>query len=130
MLATLGARVPVLFAVQLCLGLAILASACLLGAPAALWLIFAYALAQGTAAGTMSILKPLLTAETLGRQDFGAMAGAIAMAPMLAGAVAPTFGAALIAQAGESGLIMTTMAIAALGLGATFALGARLRRVN
>lgn len=80
---------------------------CLIGAAMALWgagltpmAIFLTAICQGAGIGVMSILRPVLIAEHLGRDGFGAISGAIAVAPILASAAAPMAGAWLLAAGG------------------------------
>jgi predicted MFS family arabinose efflux permease len=82
-----------------------------------LWLL--YALAQGASAGIASILRPLLAADVLGRDGFGAIWGALSVAPLLAGAVAPVLGATVLQIGGPTSLILAclVMALAALTLG-------------
>jgi MFS family permease len=82
-----------------------------------LWLI--YALVQGAAAGIASILRPLLAADILGRDGFGAVWGVLSVAPLLAQATAPILGAGLMLLGGAPLVIAAclAMAVAALGLG-------------
>jgi MFS family permease len=82
-----------------------------------LWLM--YALIQGASAGIASILRPVLAADILGREGFGAVWGALSVAPLLAGAAAPVLGAAMLGWGGVPSVIglCLVMAVAALGLG-------------
>ena len=59
-------------------------------------LIFAFAALQGAGAGLLSILRPMLIADILGRRGFGTISGAVAVAPILASAAAPSVGAGLL----------------------------------
>lgn len=93
------------------------------GASAVLWaaglapvLIFGFALAQGAGAGLMSILRPVLIAEVLGRGGFGAISGAVAVAPILASAAAPSVGAALLALGGPHLVYAACLMLAIFGL--------------
>lgn len=113
-----GARIPAGTAARaIALGMA-LSSGCLLIASGQTVLFFAYAVGQGASIGVQSILRPLLTAEALGQENFGAMSGALAMAPLSASALAPVLGALLIASGG-SGLLLAVTLAAALGAFAT-----------
>ena len=85
-----------------------------------LWLL--YALIQGASAGVATILRPVLAAEILGRDGFGAIWGALSVAPLLAQASAPVLGALLLTQGG-SAVILACLAMSALAL----ALGVSLR---
>jgi MFS family permease len=84
-------------------------------------LIFGFALAQGAGVGLMSILRPMLIGDILGRNGFGALSGAVAMAPIVASAAAPALGALLLATGGPGlvyaaclGMAMAGWAMAAL----------------
>ncbi len=86
-----------------------------------LWLI--YALTQGAAAGIASILRPLLAADILGRDGFGAVWGVLSVAPLLAQAAAPILGAGLMLLGGAPLVIAACLAMA----GGALALGLILR---
>jgi MFS family permease len=79
-------------------------------------LIFVFAVVQGGAIGIMSILRPVLIAEVLGREGFGVISGAVAVSPILAAAAAPSVGAGLLALGGTSLVYGTCLALAVLGL--------------
>lgn len=107
-------------ATLLALGSVVLAGVLLWLAGLAPWLIFLFALGQGAGMGLMSILRPLLVADILGRGGFGAISGAVAMAPILASAAAPALGALMLA-AGGPGLVYAaclTMALAGWAIAA------------
>lgn len=91
----------------------LIASLCLIAAGVALPLIFAFALCQGAGAGLLSILKPVLTADLLGRRGFGAISGALAVSPILATAAGPSVGAALLGWGGAGAVLVASLAIAA-----------------
>lgn len=79
-------------------------------------LIFAFAVMQGAGVGVMSILRPVLVAEVLGRPGFGAISGAIAVGPILASAAGPSIGAALLLSGGVPAALVACLVLAALGL--------------
>ncbi|MCV2864190.1 MFS transporter [Albidovulum sediminicola] len=87
------------------------------------WLFAIYAVGQGASIGVQSVLRPLITAEALGQENFGAISGALAMAPLGAGAVAPFLGAILIGAGGVTLLLSVTLGFALLA----FAIGLWLR---
>ncbi len=120
-----GARVTTGQATLAALTGVVLASGLLWLAGAAPLLIFAFALAQGAGAGLMSILRPVLIAEVLGRTGFGAVSGAVAVAPILASAAAPSVGAALLALGGPQLVYAACLGLAGLGLALAAALLAR-----
>ncbi|MGY6412294.1 MAG: MFS transporter [Alkalilacustris sp.] len=76
-------------------------------------LIFGFAALQGVAAGLMSILRPVLTAQALGPEGFGRISGAIAMAPLLGTAAAPFLAALAFEAGGGPALIALAAAMAA-----------------
>jgi len=92
----------------------------LLSSAVALWMagfapqvIFLTAFFQGAGIGIISILRPVLIAEHLGREGFGAISGAIAIGPILASAAAPLVGAWLL-EAGGPGLVIAACGAFAL----------------
>ena len=109
-----GDRIPAGGAARaIALGMAA-ASGALLVASGQTVLFVAYAVGQGASIGIQSILRPLLVAEALGQENFGAVSGALAMAPLTASAAAPVLGALLISAGGVTLLLWVTLA-AALG---------------
>lgn len=110
-----GARVGAAQATRLALAGVVVASGVLWLAGVAPVLVFGFALAQGAGAGLMSILRPVLIAEVLGRQGFGVVSGAAAVGPILATAAAPSVGAALLAMGGPGLVYGSCLAMAALG---------------
>ncbi len=89
-----------------------------------LWLL--YALAQGGAAGIATILRPLLAAEILGREGFGAIWGALSVAPLMAQALAPVVGALLLTIGGGA-VIGACLAMAVVAFALALSLRPRLR---
>jgi predicted MFS family arabinose efflux permease len=110
-----AARVTNGQATLLALGSVSLAGVILWSAGASPGLIFAFALAQGAGMGLMSILRPLLIADLLGRQGFGAISGAVAMAPILASAAAPALGAVMLGWGGPVMVYAACLAMAVAG---------------
>lgn len=124
-LLALGARVSTGRAVVLSMSGVVLAGLLLFLAGVAPVMIFAFALAQGAGAGLMSILRPVLIAEVLGRAGFGAISGAVAVAPILASAAAPSVGAGLLALGGPGLVYAGCLGLAGLGLALMLMLLAR-----
>jgi MFS family permease len=94
------------------------ASVFLAGVGASASLIFGFAALQGGAMGIMTILRPALVAETLGRAQFGAISGMLSISSLGASAIAPLIAAALFESAGPLGMIGASFATAlgAMGL--------------
>ncbi|MBN8633225.1 MAG: MFS transporter [Rhodobacterales bacterium] len=110
-----GARVTTAQATLASCGGMVLAAGLLWLAGVTPLLIFAFAVAQGAGIGLTSILRPVLIAETLGRQGFGAISGAAAVAPILASAAAPTVGAALLGLGGPQLVYSACLGLALAG---------------
>jgi predicted MFS family arabinose efflux permease len=97
-----------------------LAALALMIAGSAPWMIFAFAALQGAGIGILSILRPVLIAQTLGRTGFGAISGAIAVSPILATALGPSVGAWVLALGGAGAVYGLVLALALSGLGLAF----------
>jgi MFS family permease len=115
-----GARLGNRLASLLSLAAVAVAAILLVSAGAVPALIFAFSALQGAGMGLMSILRPVLVAEVLGRRGFGAISGAASVAPILASAAAPSVGAAMLALGGPALIYASCLgfALIALGLGA------------
>ena len=87
---------------------------------AAVWPMAAvgFALCQGAAMGIITILRPVLVAETLGQERFGAVSGMMAIPGLAAMAVAPLIGAGLVALGGVWLMIGAGFALALMAVGA------------
>lgn len=108
-----GERANIVFSTRGALIGMTLASAILMLAGVAPPLLFLFAVAQGGAIGMMSILRPVLIAEVLGRDGFGAISGAVGSAPLVANAMAPFIGALLLEAGGVYALLTGSLLIAA-----------------
>lgn len=94
----------------------VLAGIILFAAGLAPQLIFLFALLQGGGAGLMSVLRPVLVADRLGRAGFGAISGAVSIGPILATAAAPALGAGLLTWGGPEMILSAALGMALLGL--------------
>ncbi|QBY01568.1 MFS transporter [Rhodophyticola sp. CCM32] len=63
-------------------------------------LVLGFGLLQGAGYGVVGIMRPVITRETLGQKDFGALSGAVSLPSLLFFALAPFMGAALFGLAG------------------------------
>ncbi len=120
------ARIGNARATQVSLGLVVVAGLVLLAAGMAPGLVFVVAVVQGAGVGLLSILRPVLVADVLGRRGFGAVSGAAAVAPILASAAAPSIGAAMLVRGGPDLVYGACLAMAVVGLG--FGLWLAMRR--
>ena len=97
-------------------GAVVAAAVVLMAAGAAPGLVFAVAALQGAGAGLLSILRPVLVAEKLGHRGFGTISGAVAVAPILSAAAAPSVGAALLLMGGPGMIYGSCLVMAAAAL--------------
>jgi MFS family permease len=111
-----SARIGNVAATLWSLGCIVMASVVLMLAGFAPVLVLGAAVLQGAGAGLLSILRPMLVADLLGRHGFGAISGGIAVAPILATAAAPSLGAALLHVGGPVAVYISCFVMAAVGL--------------
>ncbi len=109
------------------LGLAV-ASGVLIAAQVEVLLIFLFAALQGASIGLLSILRPVLSAEVLGRRGFGTITGVIAVGPLLATAAAPLIGASLLGWGGALALLSGSLAMGLVAVALAALLRARVGR--
>ena len=124
------ARIGNMMANVISLVCVVLAGVILLAAGMAPGLVFVMALVQGAGVGLLSILRPVLVADILGRRGFGAVSGAAAVAPILASAAAPSVGAVLLAWGGPALVFDACLAMAGARLAVGIWLAARPRRLQ
>ena len=72
---------------------------------------------QGAGIGISSILRPVMTAELLGRAHFGIISGFLAIPSILAAALAPTLAALVWGMGGYEMVIVMAIVAAVIGLG-------------
>ena len=94
----------------------LIATVALLGAANIPMLLAAFVLFQGAGYGVTSITRPVVTAELLGRQNFGAVSGFMAVPYIGATAAAPTIGALIWLTGGYDTVIRFALAATAIGL--------------
>ena len=92
------------------------AAGVLLGANGMLPLIFTFVILQGAGYGVTSIVRPVITAELLGRENFGVISGMLAVPFMLGYAAAPTVAAVIWSFGGYDMVITLAMVISGIGL--------------
>ncbi|PIW25826.1 MAG: MFS transporter [Rhodospirillales bacterium CG15_BIG_FIL_POST_REV_8_21_14_020_66_15] len=94
------------------------ASAALLGAHAVPGLLVVFVLCQGAGNGVMSITRPVIVAELLGRRRYGAIAGMLAVPYIGFSALAPGLAGLVWVAAGYDGVLVMTLAAGLLGAAA------------
>tara|TARA_R110002167_G_scaffold109748_2_gene279831 strand:+ start:444 stop:1670 length:1227 start_codon:yes stop_codon:yes gene_type:complete len=80
------------------------------------WLLIGFIVFQGAGIGVTSITKPVVTAEMLGRGNFGAVSGALALPSTLGSALAPTLAALIWLAGGYDYVLAATFGFALVGL--------------
>ncbi len=115
-LAVGGAKVENRMATRVSLLMVVLASCLLWFAGAAPILVFVVVIVQGAGVGLMSIMRPMLILDVLGRRGFGAISGASAVSPIVATAAAPVLGAYLLDHFGAGAIYACLIGFSALSL--------------
>lgn len=93
-----------------------LAALALLGVSSVPLLIVVFVVLHGSGYGVTSITRPVVTAEFLGRENFGAISGSMALPFMAAFAVAPTIAALIWELGGYDWVVLAALGIALSGL--------------
>ena len=83
---------------------------------------------QGAGIGISSILRPVMTAELLGRAHFGTVSGFLAIPSILAAALAPTLAALVWRMGGYETVILMAIITALVGLGCISSTAVYIRR--
>ena len=99
----------------------------LMGAAALPALLVVFVVLQGSGYGATSITRPVVTAEILGRDGFGAISGTLALGFMAASAAAPTLAAAVWTIGGYDLVRLLVLVCVVLGA-AAFVTATRLAR--
>ncbi|TGN39508.1 MFS transporter [Marinobacter confluentis] len=120
MMLTAG-RVSTFGVAVACYSLMIVATAALLATRLNIWMAFVFVALHGAGYGVASIVRPVMTAELLGRQSFGTVFGMLAIPFMMGFAIGPTAAALTSELAGYETVIVGAGVILACGLVAVFA---------
>ena len=108
-----GSNMVIAFACFAALGVASIA---LLETRVIPMLLVAFVLFQGSGYGLTSIVRPVVTADLLGRRNFGVISGFIATPFFLATAAAPTVAAFVWERGGYDRVILFALGAAGIGL--------------
>lgn len=104
-----------------CYTLMILGTAALLATQLNIWIAFLFVVFHGAGYGVASIVRPVMTAELLGRQSFGTVFGLLAIPFMMGFAIGPTAAALVSESAGYNTVIVSVGVILLAGLAAIIA---------
>ena len=105
-----------------CFAMMALAGMCLLNAGATPALVIGFVVLQGAGIGVASVMRPVVTAELLGRRNFGVVSGLIGLMHMSGYAIGPAVSALVWASGGYDRVI--TLAIVAAAAATTALLAA------
>jgi MFS family permease len=109
-------HVSTLFIFAACFVAMSISALSLLGAGTTPALLVTFVLFQGAGYGVTSIMRPVVIAEFLGREDFGVIAGMLAIPFLTATAAAPTIAALIWEKGGYDWVIWLAFAAAVVGL--------------
>ena len=112
---SLGARISAFATAVGCFVGMILGLLALLSAGVAPWLAFIFVVPYGAAWGIISIVRPVLIADFLGRAGYGQIAGMVAVPYMLGGAMGPILAAVLWSWAGYDLVLGLSVGLVACG---------------
>ena len=84
-------------------------------------LIIPFVVLQGAGAGVLSIIRPTVVAELLGRKDFGVISGTLAIGFVAGSAFAPTVASLIWRIGGYDMVLLLTIGIPVIALVAIFA---------
>ena len=104
-----------------CFVMMAIAGMCLLNAPAVPALLIGFVVLQGAGIGVASVMRPVVTAELLGRKNFGFVSGLIGLMHMGGYAIAPSVSALVWASGGYDQVILLAVLAAAAAVAALFA---------
>lgn len=104
-----------------CFAMMAIAGTCLLNAGAAPALLAGFVVLQGAGIGIASVMRPVLTAELLGRRNFGVVSGLIGLMHMGGYALGPSVSAMVWAWGGYDRVIVLAIAAAGIAIAAVLA---------
>ena len=104
-----------------CFAMMAVAGVCLLHASSAPALVIGFVVLQGAGIGIASVMRPVVTAELLGRRNFGVVSGLIGLMHMGGYAIAPSVSALVWASGGYDRVIILAVAAAVVAVAALLA---------
>ena len=104
-----------------CFAMMAVAGVCLLNAGAAPALVIGFVVLQGAGIGIASVMRPVVTAELLGRKNFGVVSGLIGLMHMSGYAIGPSVSALIWASGSYDRVILLAIAAAGLAIAALLA---------
>lgn len=120
---SLGARISTFATAMGCFAGMMVGLVALVSADILPWLAFVFVVPYGAAWGVISIVRPVLTADFLGRAGFGVIAGMLAVPYMLGSAVGPYLAAVLWSWMGYD--LVLGLSVVLVGLGGVLVFSVR-----
>ena len=111
-----------------CFAMMAIAGICLLHTDASPALVVGFVVLQGTGIGIASVMRPVVTAELLGRRNFGVVSGLIGLMHMGGYAIGPSVSAMVWTWGGYDRAIAVAIAAAAVATAAVLAAWTAQRR--
>ena len=99
-----------------CFAMMAMAGVCLLAAGAAPVLLAGFVVLQGAGIGIASVMRPVVTAELLGRRNFGVVSGMIGLMHMGGYALGPSVSAIVWAWGGYDRVVLLAAGAAAVAM--------------
>ncbi|MDD9984393.1 MAG: MFS transporter [Gammaproteobacteria bacterium] len=104
-----------------CFAMMAIAGLCLLDAGAAPALLVGFVVLQGAGIGVASVMRPVVTAELLGRRNFGVVSGLVGLMHMSGYALGPSVSALVWSSGGYDRVILLAIAAAVVAIAALLA---------
>ena len=99
-----------------CFAMMAMAGICLLGAGAAPALLVGFVVLQGAGIGVASVMRPVVTAELLGRRNFGVVSGLVGLMHMGGYALGPSVSAMVWAWGGYDRVVLLAAGAAVVAM--------------
>ena len=116
LMMTVGRRASTFLIFLTCLMATLLAAMAMMWVGASPMFLFGFVILQGAGYGVTSIVRPIFVAERLGRQNFGMVAGFLAIAFVGGSAISPIAAALIWEAGGYEPVIWTALSMSALGI--------------
>jgi MFS family permease len=109
-------NVPAIRICAVCLICLILASLILYGGKNSMLLVAVFVALQGGPHGLISIVRPIITAEFMGRVNFGLISSMVAFGAIWGSSIAPAMAGSVSERLGYGPMLLLTGTIALIGL--------------
>ncbi|MFL2784371.1 MAG: MFS transporter [Dehalococcoidia bacterium] len=114
--STLSKNISMVHAAIFCLSCLAISSLILVLGTGSTLTILIFVVLQGGPQGIVSIIKPVLTAELLGRSNFGVVASTVGIGSILSFALSPAIAGVIADKWSYDSVLMTTFSISLIGI--------------